>query len=356
MGPVASPPMIATNCRDAWLQGAATANEQLLWPERSIRALREAEACRWSIGQEFGGWDWPVVKCFEGYAAVGRCCLTTAFIFSQREAVVRRLRVSRDRPLARAWLPRLAEGSVWASVGVAQLTSSRQHLGPSLRIERQGQRFRLQGHVPWLTGAAASDLLLVGARDAEGNPFLAGIPKGTPGCVIQPPLELLALRGSLTTEVHFQDVELDDAWLLEDRAERIGAGDGAGGLTTSCLALALVQAAVDGLDREAQDRPYLADLKNRFEQTHARLWDELLSLAQQPMAPSTALIRMRARATEAALRATQTLLTVCKGVGFVHPHLAQRLARQALFFLVWSCPRPTADALLECLTAESLLP
>ena len=61
---------------------------------------------------------------------------------------------------------------------------------------------------------------------------------------------------------------------------------------------------------------------------------------------------LRAKANALVLRATQAALTACKGVGFVHPHPAQRWARQALFFLVWSCPRPAAEATLDILFGE----
>ena len=44
--------------------------------------------------------------------------------------------------------------------------------------------------------------------------------------------------------------------------------------------------------------------------------------------------------------ATQTALLAAKGTGFVAPHPAQRWARQALFFLVWSCPQPVLSATL----------
>jgi hypothetical protein len=42
-------------------------------------------------------------------------------------------------------------------------------------------------------------------------------------------------------------------------------------------------------------------------------------------------------------------LTASKGTGFLRDHPAQRWARQALFFLVWSCPRPAAEATLDSL-------
>jgi hypothetical protein len=49
------------------------------------------------------------------------------------------------------------------------------------------------------------------------------------------------------------------------------------------------------------------------------------------------------------LRATQAALTASKGTGFLRSHPAQRWARQALFFLVWSYPRPAAEATLAYL-------
>jgi hypothetical protein len=61
---------------------------------------------------------------------------------------------------------------------------------------------------------------------------------------------------------------------------------------------------------------------------------------------------LRANANTLVLRATQSALTAAKGVGFVRPHPAQRWARQALFFLVWSCPRPAAEATIEYLLGE----
>ena len=66
--------------------------------------------------------------------------------------------------------------------------------------------------------------------------------------------------------------------------------------------------------------------------------------------PAEQAIALRARANTLVLSATQTALTVSKGTGFLRHHPTHRWARQALFFLVWSCPRPAADATLSRLT------
>ena len=48
---------------------------------------------------------------------------------------------------------------------------------------------------------------------------------------------------------------------------------------------------------------------------------------------------LRAAANSIALRTTQAALAAAKGTGYVVGHPAGRWCREALFFLVWSCPQ-----------------
>jgi hypothetical protein len=150
-----------------------------------------------------------------------------------------------------------------------------------------------------------------------------------------------------------EQVRVDRRWLLAGPAERVmtsGRG-GTGGLETSCLALGLAGAAIDYLHREATNRTELRALTDRLEAGRVNLRAEMHRLASGSGTPEAALA-LRAKANALVLRATQAALTASKGVGFVHPHPAQRWARQALFFLVWSCPRPAAEATLGYLIGE----
>jgi hypothetical protein len=56
---------------------------------------------------------------------------------------------------------------------------------------------------------------------------------------------------------------------------------------------------------------------------------------------------IRQRANSLVLRAAQAWLAACKGAGFVTGHPAERLVREAMFFLVWSCPQPVLAAALR---------
>lgn len=339
---------------------AEQADQDALWPAAALDALKAAQVPRWSVAPRHEGWGLDLVQRLHGYEAIGQACLTTAFILSQREAAVRRLSVSADRPVAAELLPPLARGELWASVGVAQLTTSRQHVTPTLKARRSSGGMVLEGSVPWVTGAAQSDVLILGAVDGQGRPLLVAVDTAAPGLRIDPSFDLAALRGSCTTSLTCEGVTLSENDVLEDDPERIHAGDSAGGLTTSCLALALAAAALAQLRKEADLRPELQRTLERLHRRHQDLRAGLFELARaSTRAPSAEgmgrdqAAQLRAAATEAALRTTQATLTACKGSGFIRPHPAQRWARQALFLLVWSCPRSVSDLLLARLADEA---
>jgi alkylation response protein AidB-like acyl-CoA dehydrogenase len=235
------------------------------------------------------------------------------------------------------------------------LTTSRQHGGPALRAEESAAGFVLDGVMPWVTGADHADHLITGAVLADGRQVLLALPADTPGVTVQPPMDLAALAGSRTAEVTCRQVTVARHWLLAGPVENVfksGSRGGTGGLETSCLALGLAGAAIERLHQEAQSRPELADLATRIEAGRTGLRDEMHHLAAGGAGSPVAALELRAKANALVLRATQAALTACKGAGFVHPHPAQRWARQALFFLVWSCPRPAAEATLDYLIGE----
>jgi alkylation response protein AidB-like acyl-CoA dehydrogenase len=290
------------------------------------------------------------VDLLTGYEAIAGACLTTSFILSQRDAACRRLRDSGNEVLCRELLPALARGERFATVGLSQLTTSRQHIRPTLAAQETAGGFAVDGVIPWVTGASRADHLIFGAVLEDGRQILAVLPTDLPGVSVGPPLDLAALEGSLTAEVRCDNLALDRKWLLAGPVERVlqtGRG-GAGGLETSCLALGLAGAAITHVSREAEGRPDLRATAERLAKLRERLRGEMHYLAEGS-APAEAAVALRSRANTLVLQATQAALTVSKGSGFLRQHPAQRWARQALFFLVWSCPWPAAAATLASL-------
>src|SRR5439155_2156521 len=136
---------------------AHAADREAVWPTPSWHALRQAGALTWCIPAAYGGRGLGGVELLAGYEEVAHACLTTCFILSQRDAACRRIRDSGNEPLCRELLSPLARGERFATVGLSQLTTSRQHGKPALGAQLDGATVLFDGVMPWVTGAAQAD-------------------------------------------------------------------------------------------------------------------------------------------------------------------------------------------------------
>jgi hypothetical protein len=118
---------------------------------------------------------------------------------------------------------------------------------------------------------------------------------------------------------------------------RSGVGAGTGGLQTSTLAIGLAGAALDYLEQESIARPDLASPTAELRRDHGELQASLLALAEGQAVCSND--QLRGGANSLVLRASQAALAAAKGTGYIVGHPAGRWCREALFFLVWSCPQ-----------------
>jgi alkylation response protein AidB-like acyl-CoA dehydrogenase len=321
------------------------------WPVASWQLVGQSGAWGWNIPARFGGSGLDRVAQLEGSEQLASACLTTAFILSQREAALRWLLQARENVQAEV-LPRLARGELFVTVGLSQLTTSRQHRKPSLQAQILGDRehpssIRLDGEIPWVTGADQADLIVTGAVLEDGRQIILILPTRQVGVTIDAPLPLAALAGSRTALVHCDGVEVPAEYLVAGPGQQlVGSG---GGLETSCLAVGLTRSAVSWLEQECQRRPDLQPATLRLAEALQKARTRLHELARSSPSPQDVLA-LRVECTRLVLRATQASLAVAKGTGFVVPHPVQRWTGQARFFLVWSCPQSVASALLDDLT------
>ena len=316
------------------------------WPEESLRLCGGAGVYRWFLTESEGGLGWSEADQIRGYLRLAAADLTTTFIITQYMGAIRRIAGSANRSVAERWLPRLICGDAFATVGISHLTTSRQHLGqPALLASKTEGRFVLQGQAPWVTGAPHADLYVVGASLGDGREILAAVERSVPAVVPGRGVELVALSASCTDRVEFRGVTLDDSMLLAGPIENVmrsGVGAGTGGLQTSTLAVGLSRAAVGYLAKESLAREDLRPAADELLSEVEQLESWLLRSADGETGRDASAIR--GSANRLVLRSTQAALTAAKGAGFVQGHPVGRWCREALFFLVWSCPQPIAQA------------
>lgn len=321
-----------------------------VFPEALWEILVSVRAPLWSLPRELGGDELGRLDLIDRYAAIAEGSLTAAFILSQHDAAVRRMVAGPNCPQARIWLDRIARGEAFTTIGVSQLTTSRRLGSQAMRAEPlEDQGYRLNGAMPWVTAAERSQVLVTGAVLEDGRQILVVLPTDRAGVSVRPAFELAALVASRTTEVDCRDVVVRADELIGGPAADVMAhinAAGTGGLETSALALGQARAALRALETEVVGRDELAEsievLKTQVKEVGAALQETAVGASDAPSSAS-----VRARANAVALRSTQAYLTARRGRGFLLSDPAQRWARQALFFLVWSCPTPVANAAIR---------
>lgn len=321
------------------------------WPAEQLRLCGEYGVYEWFLDPAWGGQGWNEEQIVRGYLALSAACLTTTFIITQRTGACRRIAGCENEELKQRLLTGLASGELFATVGISHLTTSRRHLAkPVLTAEAISGGFRLDGMSPWVTGGAAADALVLAATEIEnGQPtdrqLLIAVPRGLPGVTVPEPLPLIGVAASSTGPVHLDGVEVTSDWLIAGPTPNVmasGIGASTGGHETSTLAIGLAQAAIEYLVGEASRRSDLQEPASALRAEHSRLLNDLVGVARGDSTCSKESLRQRANSL--VLRASQAALAAAKGSGYVVGHPAGRWCREALFFLVWSCPQPVAAA------------
>lgn len=309
------------------------------WRSGAFASLARSGSLAGFIPADCGGTAATEPALLEMLAAIAARCLTTALALTQWASACRI--IAGGEPAVRsARLPALARGDTPTTVGIAQLSTSRRHLGtPALVAARGNDTWRLTGFCPWVTGADSSDTIVTGAPTETGEQLFFVVSTDADGLDIEPPMQMLSLSGSRTSRVGFRHVEPADVIRPAE------AGVRTGGLATTALAVGSTRAAIAILDEEARARSAIEPVAAGLRAEADELWRQLHAAAVEGIEPADR-DRLRAHANGLVVRAAQAALTASKGAGFVAGHPAERLVRESMFFLVWSCPQSVSSAVM----------
>jgi alkylation response protein AidB-like acyl-CoA dehydrogenase len=331
------------------------------WPDQQLQRCAEAGIFEWFIDSQLGGQGWSEADVLRGYVKLAAACLTTTFVITQRTGAMTRIAAGESEAAREELLPDLISGRTFATVGISHLTTSRQHLSqPVLQAVERADGFVLDGYSPWVTGAEFAQHIVLGATLDNGRQILVALPTDLPGVRIERAPQLVGLSASRTGPVHCEGVFLPRKWLLAGPVHEVmkqGQGAKTGGLQTSALAIGLAAAAIDFVQEQTGQRTDLVEPAAALAADRDELFAAMLRLASDSGTPQRAFPtvttpgaclatanEVRQRANSLALRASQAALAAAKGAGYVAGHPAGRWCREALFFLVWSCPAPVLQA------------
>jgi alkylation response protein AidB-like acyl-CoA dehydrogenase len=310
------------------------------WRSGAFAALAESRCLAGFLPSDVGGTCASEPARLVAFTSIAEACLTTALAVTQWAAACRIIEGG-DSATRMVWLPPLGRGETFTTVGISQLTTSRRHLGKAaLTAREEADGWRLDGECPWVTGADSVDTIVTGAATDDGGQRFFVVETAATGLTVEPPLDMLALSGSRTSAVRCAGVR-PVAVITPAK----GNGARTGGLATTALAVGATRASVGIVAEEAARRaelvPIVEQLTAEVDGLAARLDEAARTGLEQESRD-----RLRADANGLVVRAAQTALVACKGAGFVRGHLAERLVRESMFFLVWSCPQAVTHAVM----------
>jgi alkylation response protein AidB-like acyl-CoA dehydrogenase len=323
------------------LARVAVVADTVLWPAAQV--VDRAPILPWShleaiaelglFGQaappELGGLGLPAAVARSALRLLGSGCGATGFAFAQHHGVVAALARTANTALRRRWLGPLC-GSTLAGIAFAHV----RRLGSAaVTATRTNRGWRIHGEAPWATSWGLAELFLVAAVTGEDRILWFLVPgQPAPGFSASERLDLMVLGASATVRLRFDGLEVADeavveisnrpGWQVDDRRAAARPNPlclGVGDRSLSLLAELAPESAV-ALE------PVWVDVARRAEAACAAVDGGTNDVA--------GVAAMRAETVATVQRLTTATLAAAGGRGAEASHPAQRLAREALFYVV----------------------
>lgn len=285
--------------------------------------------------REYGGLEVDFPTGCRVTEVLAGACLSTTFVWMQHHGAVLAAAGSTNSRLRQEWLEPLCAGRRRAGVALAGTLPG----PPLLRARSVAGGYMFDGFSPWVTGWGHIDTLYTAARDERDNIIWALLDAEPDVTLSVEPLQMVAVMASCTVRAsfsgHFVPAErvTGMAALSEWRSRDAGGLRGNGSLALGIAARCCELIGPGPMDEE------LASCR-----------------AALDGGTSETMPAARAAASELAMRATAALVVYQGSKAILIDQHAQRLAREALFLLVFGS-RPTIKACLgSLLNAPRRLP
>ncbi len=330
-----------------------------VWPRDNLCDLARCGAMRWSLPKIYGGQGLAPIQLHHRYAQLASACLSTALILTQRDAALEFLICTPAGPSKRnaeKLLLKLASNRIFASIGIAQLTTSGQHQQGGVTAIKDGQNWRVSGVIPWSTGADYSDFLIAGACAEQKDQLLFILDMKKPGVRVCPAPCMAVLNATNTSAIELRNVLITardvlsgpcpNALAIRNAYRRFSLNTCILPLGVAAGALQLAQELVK--PRTPRCRAAISELCRRQRDLACQVYTLGADKVEANSASRSA--NMRAQCNDLCFRCAASCLELAKGRGLMMEHPAQRRLREAMFFFVWSSGSSVTEETLASLS------
>jgi len=196
-----------------WLPHAAQWDERGHFPRDAIDRAAKLGFCGLYVAEALGGVGLSRLDATLVFEALATACPSTAAYLSIHNMATAMLARHAEPSVAQQWVPRLASGQALASYCLTEPNAGSDAASLRTQARRSGDGYRISGSKVFISGAGASDMLVVMARTggagADGISAFV-VPANSPGIHYGPKERKLGWNSQPTRTVDFDDVLVPD--------------------------------------------------------------------------------------------------------------------------------------------------
>lgn len=319
--------------------------DQGQYPRDFMRALGKLGGFAAVVPQEQGGQGLSLAEQLDVISAVGEQCGATAFSVWCQSVSTWYLH-STSNALAKArFLTDVANGDLLCGTGMSNTVK---HLAGiekmHLNAEQQGDKYIVNGVLPWVSNIGEEHLIIVCAQLAPERYVMFAVQCNADNLSLHDCPAFSGMEGTQTYNVRFNNVVISQDQVLahpEQFKAYIDTIKPGFILTQAGMGFGVAQASIDTIAQtnktHAHVNMYLDDQEQELEQELNQLKETAYQLAAQIHQGEALLIdvlRLRAKASELCLRATNSAALHAGARGYLMRHGAQRRSREAMFVAI----------------------
>ena len=181
-----------------------------LWPQMGELGLHGI-----TVEEEYGGLGLGYLEHVVAMEEISRASASIGLSYGAHSNLcINQIRRWATPEQKQRYLPKLISGEHVGALAMSEAGSGSDVVSMTLRADRKGDRYVLNGTKFWITNAPHADTLVVYAKSApeEGSRGITAflIEKGMKGFSVSKKLDKMGMRGSDTAELVFEDCEVPE--------------------------------------------------------------------------------------------------------------------------------------------------
>ena len=192
---------------------AAEVDRDNIFPSVLWREMGELGLLGITVGEEYGGAGMGYLAHVVAVEEISRVSASVGLSYGAHSNLcVNQISLNGTEAQKQRYLPGLVSGEHVGALAMSEAGAGSDVVGMKLRAEKRNDHFRLNGNKYWITNGPDADTLVVYAKtdpDAGSKGITAFlIEKSMTGFSTSPHFDKLGMRGSITAELIFDDVEV----------------------------------------------------------------------------------------------------------------------------------------------------